>query len=72
MLQNNKDMPKIQTVTDEESIKKYGGSRMFFAPPIEYNKTMKQIPKGKVITVGAIRDFFAKINAYTDGGDKNE
>ncbi len=62
MLQNNKDMPKIQTITDEASIKKYGGSRMFFAPPIEYDKTMKQIPKGKVITVGAIRDFFAKIN----------
>lgn len=35
---------------------------MFFAPPIEYDKTMKQIPKGKVVTVGAIRDFFAKIN----------
>lgn len=29
MLQNNKDMPKIQTITDEKSIKKYGGSRMF-------------------------------------------
>jgi hypothetical protein len=72
MLQNNKDMPKIQTITDEESIKKYDRSRMFFAPPIEYNKAMKQIPKGKIITVGAIRYFFAKINAYTDGGVKNE
>jgi hypothetical protein len=60
MLQNNKDMPKIQTVTDEESIKKYGGSRMFFAPPIKYNKTMKQIPKCKFITVRAIRDFLLK------------
>lgn len=49
----------------------YGGSRMFFVPLIEYNKTMKQIPKCKTITVGAIRYFFARINAYTDGGVKN-
>ncbi len=68
MLQNSKDMPKIQTITDEASIKKYGGSRMFFAPPIEYDKIMKQVPEGKIITVGAIREFFAKINnaSFTD------
>jgi len=60
MLQNSKDMPKIQTITDESSIKKYGGSRMFFAPPIEYDRVMKNIPQGKVITIGAIREYFAK------------
>lgn len=62
MLHNSKDMPKIQTITDETSIKKYGGSQMFFAPPIEYDRIMKQVPPGKIITVGAIRDFFAKNN----------
>jgi len=62
MLKDSKDMPKTQTVTDERSVKKYGGSRMFFAPPIEYDNVMKGIPRGKVITVGAIREYFAKTN----------
>ncbi|MCH5194316.1 MAG: MGMT family protein [Oscillospiraceae bacterium] len=60
MLNDSKGMPKIQTITDEASIKKYGGSRMYFAPPIEYDKIMKTVPCGKVITVGIIRDRFAK------------
>ena len=34
MLHDNKDMPKFQTITDPESIEKYGGSKMYFAPPI--------------------------------------
>ena len=33
MMKNNKDMPKIQIVEDEKTIKKYGGTKMFFAPP---------------------------------------
>ena len=53
-------MPKIQTIADKASIEKYGGSRMYFAPPVDYDTEMKKIPFGKVTTVGAIRDFFAK------------
>lgn len=44
MLQNSKDMPKIQTITDQKSIKKYGGDKMYFAPPIDYDKVMKKNP----------------------------
>lgn len=62
MLHDSKDMPKIQTITDQKSIEKYGGSRMYFAPPIDYDKAMKQVPYGKVITVGTIREHFAKLN----------
>ena len=62
MLHDNKDMPKFQTITDQKSIEKYGGSRMYFAPPIYYDKAMKRIPYGKVITVGKIREYFAKLN----------
>ncbi len=67
MLHDNKDMPKIQTITDLKSIEKYGGSKMYFAPPIDYDKTMKQIPCGKVTTVGKIREYFAKLS----GADAN-
>ena len=62
MLHDSKDMPKIQTITDVKSIEKYGGERMYFAPPMEYDKVMKQVPHGKVITVGKIREYFAKIS----------
>lgn len=62
MLHDNKDMPKFQIITDQKSIEKYGGSKMYFAPPIDYDKVMKRIPRGKVITIGMIRAYFAKLN----------
>lgn len=62
MLHNSKDMPKIQIVTDRKTIEKYGGNRMFFAPPIAYDRVMKQVPRGKVTTVGEIREYFARQN----------
>lgn len=64
MLNYSKDMPKIQIITDEKSIKKYGGSKMYVAPPIDYDKVMKQIPYGKVITVGKIREYFIENRNY--------
>ncbi len=62
MLNDSKDMPKFQTITDEKSIEKYGGDRMYFAPPIDYDKIMRLVPFGKLLTVGEIRDYFAKKN----------
>lgn len=62
MLNNSKDMPKIQIVTDEATIKKYGGNKMYFAAPINYDQIMKQIPFGIVTTVKDIRNYLAKIN----------
>ena len=62
MLRDSKDMPKFQTITDQKSIEKYGGSNMYFAPPIAYDKVMKKIPWGKVTTVGKIREYFAKLS----------
>lgn len=62
MLHNSKDMPKVKIITDEASIEKYGGSKMFFAPPIDYDKVMKKVPFGQITTVGQIREYFAKKN----------
>ncbi len=62
MMNNNKDMPKIQIVKDEKTIKKYGGTKMFFAPPIYYNELMKKVPKGKLMTVSQMREYLAKEN----------
>ncbi len=60
MLHDSKDMPKFQTITDKKSIEKYGGDRMYFAPPIDYDKVMRRVPPGKLLTVGTIREYFAK------------
>jgi alkylated DNA nucleotide flippase Atl1 len=62
MLHDSKDMPKIQIITDEKSIEKYGGDRMYFAPPVDYDRVMKTVPRGKVITVGKIREYFAELS----------
>lgn len=62
MLKDSKDMPKIQTITDEKSIEKYGGNKMYFAPPMDYDKVMRLVPYGKLTTIRAIREYFAKQN----------
>lgn len=62
MLNDSKDMPKMQVITDQKSIEKYGGEKMYFAPPIDYDRVMKLVPYGKVITVGEIREYFAKLS----------
>lgn len=62
MLHDSKDMPKFQTITDEKSIEKYGGNKMYFAPPMDYDRVMRRIPYGKVTTVGEIREYFARLS----------
>ena len=68
MLRDSKDMPKVQILTDPKSIEKYGGDRMYFAPPADYDAVMKQVPCGKLLTVGTIREHFAQQNGadFTD------
>ena len=60
MLKDSKDMPKFQIITDKKSIEKYGGNRMYFAPPADYDRVMRLVPFGKLLTVGEIRDYFAR------------
>ena len=62
MLADSRDMPKIQIITDEKTIQKYGGNRMYFAPPAACDEVMKKVPFGKAITAGGIREYFARSN----------
>ena len=68
MLHKDAGMPKMQIITDEASIQKYGGNRMYFAPPLAYDRIMKTVPYGKVVTVGEIRAYLARTNGadFTD------
>ena len=49
----------MQIITDQKSIEKYGGDRMYFAPPMDYDAAMRRVPYGKLTTVGEIRAFYA-------------
>ena len=33
---------------------------MYFAPPMDYDRVMRLVPFGKLLTVGAIREYFAR------------
>jgi len=68
MLKDKKDMPKLIKITDKGSIKKYGGDKMFLAPPCYYDEMMKKVPFGKLITIGKMREYLAKKNKadFTD------
>ena len=68
MLRRDNGMPKVQIVTDQATIQKYGGERMYFAPPIAYDALMRAVPRGKVITLGEIRGHLARENGadFTD------
>ena len=46
MLAQDNGMPRIQIVTDPATIRRYGGSRMYFAPPRDYDRAMRQVPPG--------------------------
>ena len=60
MLQNSKDMPKIQIITDPKTICRYSGTRMLLAPPLAYDALMKQVPAGKLTTTAALREVLAR------------
>jgi hypothetical protein len=60
MLHDSKDMPKVKELTAPEVIKRYGGSIMLLAPPIEYDTLIKKIEKGKLTTTEQLRTALAK------------
>ena len=43
MLNARRDMPKIQIITDPKAIAAYGGDRMYFVPPIDYDRAMRRV-----------------------------
>ncbi len=47
MLNNPKDMPKFQKVTDPGTIEKYGGDAMYFAPPADYDRSCARCPSAR-------------------------
>ena len=59
-LHDSKDMPKVVEITDARQIMRFGGPKMLIAPPLAYDKVMKQVPSGKVVTSDDIRSYLAR------------
>lgn len=59
MLHDSKDMPKVKTIDKEEVVSRYGGRKMLLAPPIDYDKVIKQVPQGKLLSAEQIRGYLA-------------
>ena len=64
-LNDSKNMPYIEALSDIKAIERYGGVHMLLAPPLFYDEIMRKIPKGKVITSDRIRNYLA----YKQGAD---
>ena len=64
MLMDSKDMPKVQIITDEKSIEKYGGDKMYFAPPIDYDKVISYCTYSKQFTTRNKSHYFIIVNRW--------
>lgn len=58
-LADSKDLPKIQKVEGKMS-RRWGEGTFVIPAPIEVDEIMRQVPKGKLITINEIRAKLAK------------
>lgn len=65
-LANSKGLPKVEKITAKMS-KKWGTGTMVIPAPFEVNEIMKDVPKGKVITINDIRKALARKHHATIG-----
>jgi len=59
-LNESSGLPKIETLTDPIAIARYGGSKMLIAPPADYDRLMKKIPRGLLTTTDRLRARLAR------------
>lgn len=65
-LEDSKDLPKVVEITGKMSTR-WGTGSVCIPAPIEVDGIMKQVPRGKVITINQIRDVAAKRHRATIG-----
>ena len=65
-LHDSKGLPKIVELKPEAA-QRWGGRTMVVPSPIEVDRLMKRVPRGKVVTISEIRQALAK-NHKTDLG----
>ncbi len=65
-LADSKDLPRVVEITGKWSTR-WGTGTVCIPAPIEVDEIMKQVPKGKVITINRIREVVAKRHGATIG-----
>jgi hypothetical protein len=58
-LLDSKDLPKVGVISDKQE-KRWGKGTVVVPAPIEVDAIMKNVPKGKIITINQIRKKVAK------------
>lgn len=65
-LKENKDFPKVVKITGRMS-KRWGTGTVVIPRPMEVDRTMSKVPKGKLITINQIRKKIARKHRATIG-----
>jgi len=65
-LEDSKDLPKVVEINDKMS-KRWGTGTVVIPAPREVDEIMKNVPKGKLITINEIRKSLAKKHGATIG-----
>jgi len=65
-LADDKDLPKVEVITDKMS-QKWGTGTVVIPAPREVDEIMRQVPEGKLITINQIRSILARKHSATIG-----
>ena len=65
-LDDSKDFPRVVKIEGKMSTR-WGTGTVCIPAPIEVDEIMKQVPKGKLITINQIREVVAKRHGATIG-----
>ena len=65
-LADSKDLPRVVEITGKMSTR-WGTGTVCIPAPIEVDEIMRQVPRGKLITVNQIREIVAKRHGATIG-----
>ena len=65
-LTDSKDLPRVVEITGKMSTR-WGTGTICIPAPIEVDEIMRQVPRGKLITINQIREVVAKRHGATIG-----
>ena len=65
-LADSKDFPKVVEITENMS-QRWGTGTVVIPAPMEVDEIMRQVPRGKLITINQIREVVAKRHGATIG-----
>jgi hypothetical protein len=65
-LLDSKDLPRVVEVTEKMS-QRWGTGTVVIPAPVEVDGIMRQVPKGRLITINQIREMLAKKHGASFG-----